>query len=71
MNIKRVKYKMYKDDDWKTGYMIGKWNGSNDTLLDKNLRPVDKITKGDEIYTCYNCYDDDDYPLNIDIPIFN
>ena len=32
MNIKRVKYKMSANDDWKVGYVIGLYDGQNKML---------------------------------------
>lgn len=65
MNIRRVKYKMDKDDGWKVGYMIGKYEGQNKTLLDEDFNYVPKIIKNDKEFVAYDCKDDFDKQLNI------
>ena len=48
MNIKRVKYKMSPDDNWDIGYVIGEYEGQNETLLDTKFRYVPKIKDGEK-----------------------
>lgn len=68
MNIKRVKYKMSENDNWKIGYVIGNYDGQNETLLDKDFRYVPKIQHNGKEYLVYNMIDDVKQ-LNITIPI--
>lgn len=69
MNIKRVKYRMSKDDDIKIGYIIGKHDGDNTTLLDKNFKAVPKIQKDNKEYIAYDFIEDIDKQLNITVPV--
>lgn len=69
MNIKRVKYKISEDDNWRVGYVIGSYDGQNETLLDKDFRCVPKITYKEKEYLMYDMKDDLDKELNITIPI--
>ena len=69
MNIKRVKYKMSEDDSLKIGYIIGKYDGDNETLLDKDFQVVPKISYGEKEYLAYDFSEDIDKELNITIPI--
>lgn len=68
MNIKRVKYKMSKTDEWKVGYVIGNYDGQNETLLDKDFRYVPKITHNEKSYLVYDMKDDIENQINITIP---
>ena len=69
MNIKRVKYKMSKEDSWKIGYIIGEYDGQNKTLLNHKFEYVPKIIKGDKEYLLYDFEEDYEQLLNITIPI--
>ena len=70
MNIKRVKYRMSKDDKTKMGYVIGEFDGFGKTLLDENFNYVPKIREEDgEEYLAYDMEDDLDKRLNIAIDI--
>ena len=69
MNIKRVKYKMSKEDDWEIGYVIGEYDGQNKTLLDCNFEYVPKINDNGKEYLVYDLIDDFDKCLNISIPM--
>lgn len=60
---------MSKDDEWKVGYVIGNYDGQNETLLDKDFRYVPKITYREKEYLMYDMKDDLDKELNITIPI--
>lgn len=69
MNIKRVKYKMSPEDTWHIGYLIGKYDGQNETLLDKDFRYVPKIIEDGKEYLVYDVKDDIVTELNITIPL--
>lgn len=69
MNIKRVKYKMSKEDEWKVGYVIGNYDGQNETLLDEDFKYVPKITENNKSYLVYDMKDDVCKQLNITIPM--
>lgn len=69
MNIKRVKYKMNKKDNWKIGYIMGEYDGQNKILLDENLNYIPKIIDNNKEFTAYDIKDDFDKRLNIIIPI--
>lgn len=69
MNIKRVKYKMSSDDTWHTGYVIGAYEGQNETLLDAKFRYVPKIKQDGKEYLVYDYEDDLDNPMNITVNI--
>ena len=69
MNIKRVKYKMCENDNWKVGYMVARYEGENTTLLDYNFKYVPKITSDGEEYIAYDFEDDLDKFFNITIPL--
>jgi hypothetical protein len=69
VNIKRVKYKMQENDNWKIGYVIGKYDGENKTLLNENFEFVPKIIDSEKEFIVYNMKDDLDKHLNISIPI--
>ena len=69
MNIKRILYKMNKTDDFKVGYLIGKYDGDNRTLLDENLNVVSKITYEGKEYTVYDMKVDLNKRFNIDIDL--
>lgn len=69
MNIKRVKYKMSENDNWKIGYVIGNYEGQNETLLDKDFRYVPKISYYEKEYLAYDFKDDDEKQLNITISV--
>lgn len=67
MNIKRVKYKMSPDDNWDIGYVIGEYEGQNETLLDTKFRYVPKIKDGEKEYLVHDYIDDLDNPMNITV----
>lgn len=69
MNIKRVKYKMNENDKWEIGYVIGKYDGQNETLLDSEFKYVPKITENDKEYLVYDLKDDVCTCMNITIPM--
>lgn len=69
MYIKSVKYKMSKNDDWKTGYVIGKWEGQGKTLLDDNFEHVPKITEDGKEYLAYDIIRDNEKEFNITINV--
>ena len=69
MNIKRVKYKMTPNDDWKVGYVIGSYEGQNETLLDDKFVYVPKLTYEGRKYLAYDIKDDIVKQLNITLTI--
>ena len=69
MNIKRVKYKMVANEEWKIGYVIGTYDGQNETLLDDKFRYVPKIIYEGEEYLAYDMKDDIGKQLNITLSI--
>ena len=69
ISIKRVLYTMSKDDSLKVGYLIGKYDGDNRTLLDENLNAVPKITCNGKEYTLYDMQPDFRNKFNIEIDI--
>ena len=69
MNIKRVKYKMTPNDDWKVGYVIGSYEGQNETLLDDKFVYVPKLTYEGREYLVYDMKDDIVKQLNITLTI--
>ena len=69
MNIKRVKYKMSKEDNWNIGYVIGEYDGHNKVLLDCNFEYVPKIIDGEKEFLVYDLKDDFDKHINITITI--
>ena len=69
MNIKRVKYKMSPNDDWKVGYVIGSYEGQNETLLDDKFVYVPKLTYEGREYLAYDIKDDIVKQLNITLTI--
>ena len=69
MNIKRVKYKMTPNDDWKVGYVIGSYEGQNETLLDDKFVYVPKLTYEGREYLAYDIKDDIVKQLNITLTI--
>lgn len=69
MNIKRVKYKMSPNDDWKVGYVIGSYEGQNETLLDDKFVYVPKLSYEGKEYLVYDMKDDIVRQLNITLTI--
>ena len=69
MNIKRVKYKMTRYDDWKVGYVIGLYDGQNKTLLNDKFEYVPKISYEGKEYLVYDMKDDMERQLNITLTI--
>lgn len=69
MNIKRVKYKMKKEDDWSVGYIIGKYDGQLETLLDSDFKYVPKIIEDGKEYLLYDLKEDIEKQLNITLTI--
>ena len=69
MNIKRVKYKMAASDDWKVGYVIGAYDGQNETLLNDKFEYVPKIVFEGKEYLVYDMKDDIERQLNITLTI--
>lgn len=69
MNIKRVKYKMKKEDDWSVGYIIGKYDGQLETLLDSDFKYVPKIIEDGKEYLLYDFKNDMEKQLNITLTI--
>ena len=69
MNIKRVKYKMTPNDDWKVGYVIGSYEGQNETLLDDKFVYVPKLSYEGKEYLVYDIKDDMERQLNITLTI--
>ena len=69
MNIKRVKYKMSPNDDWKVGYVIGSYEGQNETLLDDKFVYVPKLSYEGKEYLVYDMKDDIVKQLNITLTI--
>lgn len=69
MNIKRVKYKMRPDDDWKVGYVIGSYDGQNKTLIDDKFEYVPKLSYEGKEYLVYDIKDDTERELNITLTI--
>ena len=69
MNIKRVKYKMTPYDDWKVGYVIGSYDGQNETLIDEEFKYVPKISFEGKEYLVYDMKDDMEKQLNITLEI--
>ena len=69
MNIKRVKYKMTPNDDWKVGYVIGSYEGQNETLLDDKFVYVPKLSYEGKEYLVYDMKDDIVKQLNITLTI--
>lgn len=69
MNIRRVKYKMNPNEDWKIGYVIGEYEGQNKTLIDDNFEYVPKILDEDREFLVWDFKDDIEKQLNITIPI--
>lgn len=69
MNIKRVKYKMKKEDDWSVGYIIGKYDGQLETLLDSDFKYVPKIIEDGKEYLLYDLKEDIEKELNITLTI--
>ena len=69
MNIKRVKYKMSPNDDWKVGYVIGSYEGQNETLLDDKFVYVPKLSYEGKEYLVYDIKDDMEKQLNITLTI--
>ena len=69
MNIKRVKYKMTPNDDWKVGYVIGSYEGQNETLLDDKFVYVPKLSYEGKEYLVYDMKDDIERQLNITLTI--
>lgn len=69
MNIKRVKYKMSETDSWNVGYVIGSYDGQNETLLDKFYRYVPRIDEDGNKYIAYDIKDDIEKQLNITVAI--
>ncbi len=66
MNIRRVKYTMKKNGEVKIGYVVGKHDGDNRTLLDENFNYVPKI---DGQWICYSLRTDFDSYLNLTVPL--
>lgn len=69
MNIKRVKYKMSKEDKWNIGYVIGKYEGQHETLLDDEFKYVPKIIEDGKEYIVYDLKQDFDKEMNITLTI--
>lgn len=69
MNIKRVKYKMNKEDEWSVGYVIGKYDGQFETLLDSDFKYVPKIIEDGKEYLLYDLKEDICKCVNITLPI--
>ena len=69
MNIKRVKYKMTPNDDWKVGYVIGAYDGQNETLLNDKFEYVPKLSYEGKEYLVYDIKDDMERQLNITLTI--
>lgn len=69
MNIKRVKYKMNKEDDWSVGYVIGKYDWQLETLLDSDFKYVPKIIEDGKEYLVYDLENDMEKQLNITLTI--
>lgn len=69
MNIKRVKYKMNSEDKWNIGYVIGSYDGQNETLLDDEFKYVPKIVCEGKEYLAYDIKDDIERKLNITLTI--
>lgn len=69
MNIKRVKYKMDPNEDWKIGYVIGKYEGQNQTLLNDKFEYVPKMVDEDNQFLAWYIKDDIEKQLNITISI--
>ena len=69
MNIKRVKYKMAANENWKVGYVIGAYDGQNETLLDDKFVYVPKLTYEGREYLAYDIKDDIVKQLNITLTI--
>lgn len=69
MNIKRVKYKMKKEDDWSVGYIIGKYDWQLETLLDSDFKYVPKIIEDGKEYLVYDLKNDKEKELNITLTI--
>ena len=69
MNIKRVKYKMAANENWKVGYVIGAYDGQNETLLNDKFEYVRKIVFEGKEYLVYDIKDDIETLLNITLPI--
>ena len=69
MNIKRVKYKMTRYDNWKVGYVIGAYDGQNETLLNDKFEYVPKLSYEGKEYLVYDIKDDMERQLNITLTI--
>ena len=69
MNIKRVKYKMTRYDNWKVGYVIGAHDGQNETLLNDKFEYVPKLSYEGKEYLVYDIKDDMERQLNITLTI--
>ena len=69
MNIKRVKYKMAANEDWKIGYIIVSYDRQNETLIDEKFVYVPKISYKGEEYLAYDMKDDIEKQLNITLTI--
>lgn len=69
MNIKRIRYKMDANEDWKVGYMIGEYDGQNKTLLDEKFNYVPKIISEGKEFSCYDMRNDSDKILNLTINV--
>ena len=69
MNIKRVKYKMAINENWKIGYVIGTYDGQNETLIDEKFAYVPKISYEGKEYLAYDMKDDMEKQLNITLEI--
>ena len=69
MNIKRVKYKMAANENWKVGYVIGAYDGQNETLLNDKFEYVPKLSYEGKEYLVYDIKDDMERQLNITLTI--
>lgn len=65
MNIKRVKYKMSSDDSWNVGYIIGSYDGQNETLIDDKFKYIPRVSHEGKEYLAYDIKDDIEKRLNI------
>lgn len=68
MYIAKVKYKMFKNDEWKLGYVIGEREDEEVTLLDEEYKYVPKVTIDDKEFLAYDIIKDVKNPLTISIP---
>lgn len=68
MYIAKVKYKMFKNDEWKLGYVIGEREDEEVTLLDEEYKYVHKVTIDDKEFLAYDIIKDVKNPLTISIP---